>query len=301
MNQNYCINCGKNGHINKNCTEPTISYGMVCFNVANVPVYKIEHFLYNKFIEIEDYNYKYLNYIKEINKYKNIIKFLLIRRKHSLSYIEFIRGNYDEKNTNEIIKLFSLMSIDEVKQIKNNDFQLLWDTLWTKTSRNKKFLKEMNISKKKCNYLKKNNLISLMNTKYETPEWGFPKGRRNKYEKNIDCAIREFKEETNFNDFLLLDRINILEETFLGTNNVQYKHVYYIGATDNKELNEMPDTYEIGDIKWCNIDEIIELLRIYDKTKINLINQLYFFLTIMLEKINNNTKQKSQKIMIESI
>ncbi len=287
MNQNYCINCGKVGHYNKTCNDPITSYGIICFHINNIPLYKIEQFLYNKFIEIEDFNYKYLNYIKKINKYKNNIKFLLIQRKHSLSYLEFMRGKYNETKIEEIKYLCSLMSFNELEDIKNKDFQLLWDMLWLKTARNKIFLKEMNASKKKYEFLKCNNILSTMKTEYKTPEWGFPKGRRNKYEKNMDCAIREFIEETNFKNFNLLDRINVLEETFLGTNNIPYKHIYYLGGTQNKELNIMEDNYEVGDIKWCNINETINLLRIYDKTKINLINQLYFFLTIILEKIND--------------
>ena len=33
-----------------------------------------------------------------IKFFKDKIKFLLIRRKHSLNYIEFIRGRYDKNN-----------------------------------------------------------------------------------------------------------------------------------------------------------------------------------------------------------
>ena len=106
----------------------------------------------NKFIEIEDFNYKYLNYIKKINKYKNNIKFLLIQRKHSLSYLEFMRGKYNETKIEEIKYLCSLMSFNELEDIKNKDFQLLWDTLWLKTARNKIFLKEMNASKKNMSF-----------------------------------------------------------------------------------------------------------------------------------------------------
>jgi len=154
MSQNYCINCGKIGHINKSCNEPIISYGIICFNIANMSTFKIEQFLYNKFINVEDFNYQYLNYIQKINKYKDDIKFLLIQRKHSLSYIEFIRGKYDEKDYDNVKKICSLMSINELNIIKKSDFQILWDSVWNKTARNKNFLKEMNCSKKKFNYIK---------------------------------------------------------------------------------------------------------------------------------------------------
>ena len=64
MNQSYCSNCGKNGHIIKKCDEPITSYGLICFNINNFPnlLNRIENFLYNKFIKIEDYNYLNLEY-----------------------------------------------------------------------------------------------------------------------------------------------------------------------------------------------------------------------------------------------
>jgi ADP-ribose pyrophosphatase YjhB (NUDIX family) len=295
---NYCINCGKLGHNNKLCSEPIISCGIICFNISKISLFKIENFLYNKFIEIEDYNYKNLNYIKKINKYKKDIKFLLIQRKHSLSYIEFLRGRYDEKNQINIEKLFSLMSINEIKNIKDTEFQILWDNLWLKTARNKNYLKEMNVSKKKFNYIKNNNLLNNISSQYITPEWGFPKGRRNKYEKNIDCSKREFIEETNFTNFTLLDRINKVEETFVGSNNIDYKHIYYIAGAETTDLELLNDNYEIGNIGWFTIDEVINILRPYDITKINLINQINFFLTIVMEKVNDEKTRLKQIINI---
>ena len=35
---------------------------------------------------------------------------------------------------------------------------------------------------------------------YESPEWGFPKGRRNMHESDLDCAKREFEEETGIDE-----------------------------------------------------------------------------------------------------
>jgi|688.fasta_scaffold482716_1 hypothetical protein len=290
MSQSYCSNCGKNGHIFKKCNEPITSYGLICFNINNFPnlLHKIENFLYNQFIKIEDYNYLNLQYISQVNKYRKDIKFLIIQRKHSLSYLEFMRGLYNENNHEDIIKIFSYMSKNEISMIKTLDFQLLWDELWQKTAYSKSFTKEMNSSNKKFNHLKSINFFESVNTVYDTPEWGFPKGRRNKYEKNIDCAIREFTEETNFKTFKIFDRINNLSETFNGTNNIEYKHIYWLAGTEKPDIEFDNDTYEVGNIGWFTIDEVLKLFRPYDITKINLVNQLYFFLTIMIEKINKN-------------
>jgi ADP-ribose pyrophosphatase YjhB (NUDIX family) len=283
---NYCTNCGKSGHNNKNCTEPITSCGIICINIKNLPIKRLETFLYNKFIDIQDFNYKNLNFLNKLYKYKDDIKFLLIQRKHSLSYIEFIRGRYNEKDINNLIYLFSLMSKSEIENIKNNEFQILWDNLWRKTARNKNFIKELNNSKIKFNYCKKNNLFDNLNTTYETPEWGFPKGRRNRFEKNLDCAIREFEEETNYNNYVLYNRINFIEEVFKGTNNIEYKHIYYLAGSDSDNIENINDIYEIGNIGWYTYDETIQLLRKYDTTKIDIVNQIYFFIITVLEKIS---------------
>jgi len=65
---------------------------------------------------------------------------------------------------------------------------------------------------------------------YTEQEWGFPKGRKKIKESDIDCAIREFCEETQlYKDDIQIDsKIIPFQEIFFGTNNILYKHVYYI-------------------------------------------------------------------------
>ena len=286
---NYCINCGKNGHNTKSCNDPITSCGIICFKLDKLPLHKIENFLFNKYINIEDYNYNNIDYYNKINFHRDDIKFLLIQRKQSLSYIEFIRGKYNENDNKKIKHMFELMSKDELLNIKNNNFDYLWDSLWKDTARSKTFLKEMLMSKNKFNLIKKNNIINTFESKFLEPEWGFPKGRRMKFENNNECAHREFVEETNLLNYSQFDRISTMEEIFTGTDNNLYKHIYYIAGSNEEELTNNFDNYEVGNIGWFTIDQVLTLLRPYNKSKINLINQLYFFLTILTDKINDKT------------
>ena len=289
---NYCINCGKNGHNSKICNDPITSCGIICFKIDHLSTLKIKKFLVNKYINIEDYNYNHIDYYNKINFHRKDIKFLLIQRKHSLSYIEFIRGKYDETDIDKVINMFELMSEKEVENIKKFEFDYLWENLWKKTAKDKKFLKEIVLSKNKFDYLKTNNIIDKLTSKFSEPEWGFPKGRRIKYENNCDCANREFVEETNLLNYMQFDRISTIDETFNGTDNNLYKHIYYIAGSDEVELSTTFDNYEVGNIGWFTIDQVLTLLRPYNKTKINVINQLYFFLTIVTDKINEKHNSK---------
>ena len=105
----FCMNCGKNGHNIKLCKEPITSCGIICFKIDNLSLYKIDNFLFNKYINIKDFNYENINYFNKINFHRKDIKFILIQRKHSLSYIEFVRGKYNENDDTQVIKMLELL------------------------------------------------------------------------------------------------------------------------------------------------------------------------------------------------
>jgi len=160
--KNVCLNCGKQGHQFKSCDEPIISYGIVCFNIADINNKQIENFFYNKFLDIGEYNYSNLNNLSLIPNFYDKIKILMVRRKHSLNYIEFIRGKYDIDNKQQINKLFKLMTIQENIKILNSNFDELWNELWKETAKSKIYQKEFNLSKLKFEDLKANNFYNLL-------------------------------------------------------------------------------------------------------------------------------------------
>jgi len=301
----YCVNCNKSGHSFKECCEPIFSYGIICMKINDTSIIShhiIEDYLINKVIDIEKYNLLNLSNLNKIDKYKDKIKFLLIQRKHSFSYVDFIRGKYDEKDLTNITNVLNLMSSDEITKIIDNNFDILWDDLWKKTAKHKAYQKEYELSKSKFNYIKINyKIMSLINFDklYETPEWGFPKGRRDKNETNLNCAIREFKEETGIDNdkFILLNRLNSVEESVYDTKNTLYKLVYYLGISDKEhelKINNEYQQYEIGDMKWLTFEEVIPKIRDYYKEKITMLYKVYFLMINIIENIKN---EKSNIIM----
>lgn len=297
--KNICLNCGKSGHLLKACAEPVVSYGIICFkfsNELNVSNKHIENFFYNKFLDICEFNYQNLENIKYIPMFYNKIKLLMVRRKNSLNYIEFIRGKYDVKNKEHIGKMFKFMTKDENIRIKSEDFESMWNDLWKETAKSKAYQKEFSSSKAKFEELKLNNFFDLIEpenlSSYLEPEWGFPKGRRNMSEKNLDCAIREFYEETNYSltNMHILERLNCLEEEYSGSNQVKYKHVYYIGSSEDdedSELNDVNNINEIGEIGWFTVPEALEKIRPYYDSRIKIIHQLYFFVINLFSQITS--------------
>ena len=248
----FCNNCGKIGHLFHQCKIPITSIGIIAFR-----------------------------------KIKNDTEILLIKRKDSLAFVDFMRGKYNLEDLDYIVNLFEKMTIDERNKIKNKDFYELWNYLWGIKVANQ-YKNEEKISKFKFYKLKEGYkiqnvkidieyIINKCNTNYKEPEWGFPKGRRNYQEKDIMCAIREFEEETGYNknNIAILNNVIPLEEIFTGSNYKSYKHKYFLGFMNYNIIPEnIFQVYEISKIEWVNINEAIDYIRDYNIEKKNILVEL---------------------------
>ena len=87
----------------------------------------------------------------------------------------------------------------------------------------------------------------------------FQKGRRNFQEKDLNCALREFEEETGYikSNVKLVQNIIPYEEIFTGSNMKSYKHKYFIGFIDpNIETTNTFQETEVSEVKWLNYDRM---------------------------------------------
>ena len=82
------------------------------------------------------------------------------------------------------------------------------------------------------------------------------------------CAIREFTEETNIprEAYVMLSNI-VLEETFVGLNNVQYRHIYFVALLKHPEMINLKQKLtpmqrrEISGISWKSFYEVDQSIR----------------------------------------
>ncbi len=289
----YCSNCNRKGHFYKNCTEPIISNGIIGIYIENFnkklfPL--MENYLVDNLKIFKDRNSptnknKLNTWLDNNSKIRNSelnpkIKFLMIQRKKSLGYLEFIRGRYSLDDPTGIYHLMEQMTPQELADIENRDFDYLWSNLWDeKNIRNKNHHKEYIVSKQKFYQLKLNkmDLIKSVKPLFTFNEWGFPKGRREAYESDLVCALREFEEETDYKDnqYSVLEECKSIRENLVGTNGINYAHNYFL--TILHEINEFHDesNREIGNIKVMNINECLEVIRPYHKNKIKIIKNIY--------------------------
>lgn len=316
----YCINCGENGHNYKNCPGPVVSYGitLVSLNVDNSMRDVVINELSNPGNDVDmslimcdqnnnpaGININDINDVELFCRVKNCIRFLLIRRKHTLGFLEFMRGRYNIENVDGIIFLFKQMTPDEIRKIKNWIFDQLWEDVWGNNKNRSSHQSEYAISKEKFNKLKNENnghlnldfYIDNVTATWDSPEWGFPKGRRNFKEEDKACAIREFKEETGYgnDEIVILDKIDPIEETFIGTNGITYKHVYYLAISTNDKIplidpKNSNQFDEIGDIGYFSYEECMEKIRPYHIDRQKIITHIYIY---MINQLIKNLRQNT--------
>jgi 8-oxo-dGTP pyrophosphatase MutT (NUDIX family) len=230
----YCNNCGKRGHAFKTCTEPIISYGIILIDSPTIPV-------------------------------KKLPKILMVLRKDSMAFTEFLRGKYEVDNILYIKNLMSNMTKAEHIFLLTKTFDELWTLHWGIGRDHHS--KEFESSKEKFEKLVIADLVQNLEG-YDESEWGFPKGRRTPRESDIDCAIREFSEETNIprNAYVICKNL-LLTESFLGTNGIPYRHDYFVAMLrepDSVDINQAMTTMqqkEICAIEWKTIKQCQETTR----------------------------------------
>jgi 8-oxo-dGTP pyrophosphatase MutT (NUDIX family) len=249
----FCNNCGKYGHIYNKCKNPITSNGIIAFRYGETE-----------------------------------LEYLLIRRRNSLGFIEFMRGKYNIYNKQYLLNIINEMTIEEKRLLLIYNFEQLWENIWGDNSSiiyrgEEKMSKEKFQSLKlpiSVNFLEYNleSLIIESSTEWTEPEWGFPKGRRDYKETDLQSAIREFEEETLYNR----EKLNIIknvipyEEIFTGSNYKSYKHKYYLAHMniDLTDFNKNICSTEVSKMDWLSYENACSLIRPYNLEKLSILNKV---------------------------
>lgn len=102
--------------------------------------------------------------------------------------------------------------------------------------------------------IKDNKVLLIKSLK---DEYGFPKGHMENEETEIETAIRETKEETNINVKIINNKRYVIN--YIVKNNI-HKDVIYYFAKPIEPINLSAQKEEIKEIKWVNIDDVINML-----------------------------------------
>lgn len=297
-----CVNCGKEGHVYKQCHEPITSFGIIAFKRAHPDhnrgpldhVRKYTCMKHNETSKSSEMTNDGPSSSSEMTLTPTLCEFeqpigekllyLMVQRKDTIGFIDFMRGKYPDKSPERerTLKIYlEEMTCEERLKLSQENFENLWDMLWI-NKLSLLYTNEYMDAKRKFAKLDVHELLRETQCQWTEQEYGFPKGRKNMYESNMECAIREFREETGYTS----EQIRIIsdkpwEEIFTGTNGIQYRHVYYIAEVlpgvdaPRIPLEDVKLAGEISNLGWFTYDECVNIIRPYDTAKKDLITRIH--------------------------
>lgn len=275
----YCNNCLKHGHSFYQCKTPISSFGLIVFRQRPVA-----------------------------DTSPPIVEYLMIRRRDTLGFIDFMRGKYSVFDKSYILNMIVQMTNTEKTRLVEWSFSDIWRELWGDSITagsggghiSSQYRAEEQVSREKFQLLRSGVLINTDfytlemlvestrkgGTQWEYAEWGFPKGRRNYQEKDYDCAIREFCEETGYSASGLMPIQNIMpyEEIFTGSNYKSYKHKYYLTYMPYEEsLRECAvQSSEVSCAEWKSYEDCVASIRYYNVEKLRVLENVHYTITRFL-------------------
>lgn len=241
-----CINCGNTRHVYRQCKVPITSNGIIQLNEKG--------------------------------------QYLMICRKKTLGYVDFIRGKYSLQTSDHLKNLIFEMTLREKEMLLTQPFESLWTDLWNTPldGSSEEFISKEKFTTIRDGCMMQQEWITLeilireCPSTWNEPEWGFPKGRRNQHESDFSCALREYEEETGYDkkDLMVLSNVLPYEEVFTGSNYKSYKHKYFV-ALSKESVQQRPfQENEVSDLKWVSYDEAISMIRPYNVERKRLIEMV---------------------------
>jgi len=250
----FCNNCNRNNHVYNNCRAPITSIGVIAFRCGETGP-----------------------------------EFLMIRRRDSFGFVDFIRGKYSLNDEAYIQRIIDEMTMAEKANLMRLTFDQLWRLLWGEYTRGSQYKNEEHVSFEKYRQVlggirtKDGRVKTLQQfidesaTRWTETEWGFPKGRRNYNEKDLPCALRECLEETGYDITAdnVIQNIAPFEEIFMGSDMKCYKQKYFLAMVDlDKKPKKAHDIMEVGLMKWMSFEECIHAVRPYNLEKIGIVRKI---------------------------
>jgi len=210
------------------------------------------------------------------------LQVLLVSHKNTYAFLNFVYGKYGIKKigkknndiNNNLLMLFNEMTVDEKMEILSLDFKRMWNRAWYSNNLDSLSLYQQYKNKFDTTFIVPDNGKNLRkiieNSQNGQKIWSIPKGKiKYIFEKYLNCAVREFHEETGIDHTKYKILPEITKTITYNIDGITYKNIFYIAFTKFKIepkiiMKNNDQINEIGDIRWMNIEDV----KIIDHRKI---------------------------------
>jgi 8-oxo-dGTP pyrophosphatase MutT (NUDIX family) len=203
-------------------------------------------------------------------------KFLLVKKRVTRYYCDFVLGRYPKNDEKYLTDLFNNMTVNEKCIILSEDFSKIWFHIWLKNMKDCKFYNnKMNNLYTYCRtkyerfitYYNSRNILYknyIRNSKSKPLTWDIPKGKLEPNETYLEGAIREFEEESNIriNKYQIITDKKPLHYSHI-FNNINYINKYFVAKLNPNSIiregvsfSNNYQRYEIADTRFFSLHEL---------------------------------------------
>ena len=204
----------------------------------------------------------------------NRYEVLMVKKRYTYYYVDFVLGHYSKNNNTRLVFLFNNMTNEEKVDILSLDFGQIWYRIWLinpesiyshhdKRLNSDEYAKYVVCKKQfERSFLVDHGerLRNLINKSANTGTlWEIPKGRKSiPEERDVNCAVREFEEETGItpSHYKILFDISPLRSVSSNLKS-KYIHNYYVAIEcDSDNVNSLCGLgkLDLDDVNLFNID-----------------------------------------------
>lgn len=194
------------------------------------------------------------------------VEVMCVRKRSTYAYHSFVHAQYKSTSDDCILALLNKMTPDEKVDLLSLNFSQIWFRVWIYGTYRHVFYAS-------CAHKFENNFCAdkgarLQRLIQESASgeivWEIPKGRRDPNEDQLDCAIREFQEETDIGPgqykFVTVGRNHLMSFTHYDEG-VSYTNSYYIAVTDSDfepavNFRNKHQVSEVSAIQWMSLSAL---------------------------------------------
>lgn len=249
----------------------------------------------------------------------NRIELLMIKKRFSYQFFNFVFGRYKANDNKYLRYLFDNMSFSEKVDILGMQFENMWYRIWLNNPAKHFDLADVfePVGKSQITSAEKYKLFFQKKSKFERNftfdggkrlrelihqstsaeiTWEIPKGGKHEHETPIDCAVREFTEETSIHASkynIYYDVMPVIDS--IREDDVTYQHCYYIATVNDKEITtninfrNFEQISEVEQVKWVSLAEI-EFMQLASDQHKHLIKLFNVIINVFKKKHNNRPK-----------
>ena len=187
---------------------------------------------------------------------------LLVCKRYTYAYNLFVHAKYSSGDNAALMALFNGMTIDEKLDILSLNFSQIWYRIWFNGNMSQSYYVAKN--KFETTFLLDNGtrLRRLIHRSTNAQRiWEIPKGRKNRNESDLHCAIREFSEESGMERKAYHIQPHFRRAHDYVDAGTRYMNTFFAAVAISATAEPPRVSYstavgEICDIQWMTIEQI---------------------------------------------